>query len=185
MNNTTISENKVASVNEVDGAGVCLYGAELTMNGGLISKNECYSDYSSFGGGVYIYNSSKFTMTSGVISENSVKFLYCFIGNESVFNLIFSLPFILAVFVISKEFKNGIIRIKSRKIFRKAFGIDVNSVDNRDADMNLSALSKSIFKILLNLLKRFADPLSVKLIIKVLHIDYQIINKLAEFGKPQ
>ena len=74
MNDTTISENKVASVNGVEGAGVCLSGAELTMKGGSISENKCSSDTSSYGGGVYINNSSKFTMTSGVISENSAKY---------------------------------------------------------------------------------------------------------------
>ena len=74
MKDTTISENKVASVNGVEGAGVYFSGAELTMHGGSISKNECSSDTSSSGGGVYINNSSTFTMTSGEISENSAKY---------------------------------------------------------------------------------------------------------------
>lgn len=74
MNDTTISENKVASVNGVEGAGVYFSGAELTMNGGSISKNKCSSDTSSSGGGVYINNSSTFTMTSGEISENSANY---------------------------------------------------------------------------------------------------------------
>lgn len=74
MNDTIISENKVASVNEVDGAGVYFSGAGLTMDGGLINKNKCYSDYSSYGGGVYINNSSTFTMTSGEISKNSAEY---------------------------------------------------------------------------------------------------------------
>ena len=77
MNDTTISENKVASVNDVDGAGVYLSGAELTMQGNSkISSNSCVFEghASSYGGGVYINNSSTFTMTSGEISENSAKY---------------------------------------------------------------------------------------------------------------
>ena len=76
MNNTTISENKVASENDVDGAGVYLSGAELTMQeNSKISGNSCVSEYaSSYGGGVYIKKSSKFTMTCGEISENSAKY---------------------------------------------------------------------------------------------------------------
>lgn len=74
MKDTTISENIVASKNDVEGAGVYFSGTELTMNGGSISKNECSSDTSNFGGGVYINNSSTFTMTSGEISENSANY---------------------------------------------------------------------------------------------------------------
>ena len=77
MNDTTISENKVASVNDVEGAGVYLYGAELTMQGNSkISSNSCVFEEhaSSYGGGVYINNSSTFTMTSGEISENSAEY---------------------------------------------------------------------------------------------------------------
>ncbi len=77
MNNTTISENKVVSSNGVEGAGVYLSGAELTMQeNSKISGNSCvFGEHaSSYGGGVYINNSSTFTMTSGVISENSAKY---------------------------------------------------------------------------------------------------------------
>ena len=70
MNDTTISENKVASVNGVEGAGVCLHGANLTMNGGLISKNECSSDSSSFGGGVYVSDGT-FSMEGDAVVDSS------------------------------------------------------------------------------------------------------------------
>lgn len=77
MNDTTIFGNKVASVNDVEGAGVYLSGAELTMQeNSKISGNSCVFEEhaSSYGGGVYINNSSKFTMTCGEISENSAKY---------------------------------------------------------------------------------------------------------------
>ena len=77
MNDTTIFGNKVASVNDVEGAGVYLSGAELTMQeNSKISGNSCVFEEpaSSYGGGVYINNSSTFTMTCGEISENSAKY---------------------------------------------------------------------------------------------------------------
>ncbi len=77
MNDTTISGNKVASVNDVEGAGVYLSGAELTMQeNSKISGNSCVFEEhaSSYGGGVYINNSSTFTMTSGEISKNSAEY---------------------------------------------------------------------------------------------------------------
>lgn len=77
MNDTTISENKVASVNDVEGAGVYLSGAELTMQeNSKIYGNSCVfgGHASSYGGGVYINNSSTFTMTCGEIFENSAKY---------------------------------------------------------------------------------------------------------------
>ena len=77
MNDTTIFGNKVASVNDVEGAGVYLSGAELTMQeNSKISGNSCVFEEpaSSYGGGVYINNSSTFTMTCGEISKNSAKY---------------------------------------------------------------------------------------------------------------
>ena len=56
------------------GGGLCIEDGSVIMKDGSISKNKYSSDTSSYGGGVYINNSSTFTMTSGEISENSAKY---------------------------------------------------------------------------------------------------------------
>lgn len=61
--NAEISKN-INNNNSYGGGGIFLYG-ELTMNGGTISGNEAYN-----GAGVYVRNSSSFTMNVGTISDN-------------------------------------------------------------------------------------------------------------------
>ena len=62
--NAEISKNINNNNNSYGGGGIFLYG-ELTMNGGTISGNEAYN-----GAGVYVRNSSSFTMNVGTISDN-------------------------------------------------------------------------------------------------------------------
>ncbi len=78
LNSCTISGNTAkASSGSVRGGGVYIESGSFTMEGCIISGNTAGSETdnaNAYGGGVYINNSSKFTMTCGEISENSAKY---------------------------------------------------------------------------------------------------------------
>ncbi len=65
MSGGTISGNKASGATDSQGGGVYVYVSAFTMNGGEISRNEA-----TYGGGVHVDASSKFTMEGGTISGN-------------------------------------------------------------------------------------------------------------------
>ncbi|MDE7400787.1 MAG: hypothetical protein K2N17_01905, partial [Clostridia bacterium] len=66
MEKGTISDN----VTQINGGGVYVVNGSFTMEDGSISGNKTTSSGSSYGGGVYVYENSTFTMNGGIVDKN-------------------------------------------------------------------------------------------------------------------